>query len=105
MGNTLVANVVGVLQIVGVSKGESACVGGGKGGSGVVIGSGGSGSGWSLSELVLLQWPCRLPSTCFRGGAAVEVGGLCFGFGKGEVGWFGGRKGFGSVESGSLSSE
>ena len=105
MENTLVANVVGVLQIVGVSKGKSACVGGGKGGSGVGIGSDSVGSGWSLSELVLLRRPCQLPSTGFRHGAAVEVGGLCFVFGKGEVGWFGGRKGFGSVESGSLSSK
>jgi len=42
-----------------------------------------------------------LPSTGFRRGAAVEVGGLCFGFVEGEVGWFGERKGFGVFASGS----
>jgi len=101
MVTPLVANAVGVLQIVGVIKGNSACVVGGKGGSGVGIGSGGVGSGWSLAEHVLLRRPCRLPSTGFRRGAAVEVGGLCFGFVEGEVGWFGERKGFGIFESGS----
>ncbi len=102
MVNTLVANAVGVLQIGGVSKGKSACVGGGKGAVVLALAAAASVLGGACLSLFCCDGPVDCHQQAF---VMVLVGGLCFGFVEGEVGWFGGRKGFGIVESGSLSSE
>jgi len=66
---------------------ESVGVGGVEGGGGVVVGSFGFGGGESLAECFPLRWACRLLSTGFRRGAAVEVGGRFCGRVGREVGW------------------
>ncbi len=78
-----------VLEVGGGGWRESDGVGGVEGGSGVIVGSCGFGSEESWAKFFPVRWACRLLSTGFCHGAAVEVGGHFFGCVEREVGWFG----------------
>jgi len=101
---TVFSGVVDVLELVGGSKGGSDW--GGREEEGIVIGIGSCGiAGESLVELFLLQQSCQLLSTGLHHDAVVKVGGHFFECVGREVGWFGGKNGFGIDDCSSFSSE
>jgi len=103
--STLLGVAFDVLKVFGSSGRESDRVGSEEGGSDVFISSCGFGCGESLAKFFPLQWACQFLSTGFHCSAAVKVGSLFFGCVGREVGWFGGRKGFGVIGIGSFSSK